>query len=499
MTQRPSALVVLAAGEGTRMKSTLPKVLHRILGRTLLGHVLVASSATDPQRTIVVVGHGRDAVTAFLADEFPTARTAIQDEQRGTGHAVRIALETLVTTGDSIAGGEGPVVVLAGDAPLITSATLLRLLAAHAASGAAATVLSAVLDQGGDLGRIVRDADGQVIAIVEKKDADATILAGCEVNSGIYAFDPEPLRTALARLTTDNAAGEEYLTDVLALLHSDGLLVDAIAAAAPEEVLGVNDRVQLAEARSLLRDRVVEHWMRQGVTIVDPRTTWIGVQVELAADCTIHQNTQLHGRTRIAAFASIGPDTTLRDVVVEERADVRRTEATGAQIGPGASVGPFSYLRPGTVLAAGAKVGAYVETKNAVIGEGSKVPHLSYVGDAEIGRGSNIGAATIFANYDGVTKHRTVIGDHVRVGSDTILVAPLSIGDGAYTAAGSVIDQDVPAGALGVGRARQRNVDGWVARRRTKSPSSQDTDQPDHSIPGTDQVAGSDLPGELHT
>jgi bifunctional UDP-N-acetylglucosamine pyrophosphorylase/glucosamine-1-phosphate N-acetyltransferase len=308
-----------------------------------------------------------------------------------------------------------------------------------------------------------------VLAIVEQRDATEAQRAIAEINSGVYAFDGKLLRDALSRLRTDNSQGEEYLTDVLAILRDDGHRVGAVATPDHHEILGVNDRVQLAELRRLLNDRVLEAWMRAGVTVVDPASTWIDVQATLAADSTIHPNTQLHGRTEIATGAVIGPNSTLRDTIVGAGASVVASHATGAEIGPGATVGPYSYLRPGTRLGAKAKAGAFVEIKNSGIGAGSKVPHLSYVGDAEIGEGSNIGAATIVVNYDGVAKHRTVVGDHARIGSDSMLIAPVTIGDGAYTAAGSVITEDVPPGALAVARGRQRNVEGWVERRRPGS------------------------------
>ncbi len=487
MTQRPS-VVVLAAGEGTRMKSERPKVLHRILGRTLLDHVLAATSTLDPRQVVVVVGHGREVVAAHLADAHPHVRTAVQEQQLGTGHAVEVALEVL-------APPAGAVVVLAGDAPLITGEALRALVEQHAASGAAATVLSAELDDPTGYGRVLRDSDGQVVGIVEQKDADPAQQAIREINSGVYAFAAEPLRRALGAVGTGNAAGERYLTDVLGLLRAEGLPVGAALAADPVEVLGVNDRAQLAAAGALLRDRIVLRWMREGVTVVDPRTTWIDAEVVLEPDVVVHPNTQLHGCTTLARHAEVGPDTTLHDVRVGVGARVRRTEAHDSQIGAGADVGPFSYLRPGTVLADGAKVGAYVEVKNSHVGEGSKVPHLSYVGDAEIGAGTNIGAATVVVNYDGVAKHRTVIGDAVRIGSDTMLVAPVHVGDGAYTAAGSVVTTDVPAGALAVGRAPQRNVEGWVERRRAGSPAAAAAARL-RSSSGTDQVAGTDRPRE---
>jgi bifunctional UDP-N-acetylglucosamine pyrophosphorylase/glucosamine-1-phosphate N-acetyltransferase len=313
---------------------------------------------------------------------------------------------------------------------------------------------------------------GELAAIVERKDATAMQAAIGEINTGIYAFDAEFLTKALERIGVDNVQGEAYLTDTVAMARSDGLAVGAVLLAHALEAEGVNDRVELATLGRALRDRLVAEWMRAGVTVIDPQTTWIDVGVELAADVTILPGSQLLGRTRVASGATIGPDSTVLDCDLAEGSSVTRSQITGAVIGAGASVGPFSFVRPGTRLGAGGRIGGFVETKNAVIGAGSKVPHLSYVGDAEIGEGSNIGAATIFANYDGVDKHRTVVGDHVRIGSDSILVPPLTIGDGAYTAAGSVITTDVPPGALAVGRGRQRNIEGWVQRKRAGSPAA---------------------------
>jgi bifunctional UDP-N-acetylglucosamine pyrophosphorylase / glucosamine-1-phosphate N-acetyltransferase len=467
---RPSAVVVLAAGEGTRMKSTTPKVLHPVGGRTLLGHVLAAAGTLEPEHLVVVVGHGRDQVEAHLAEVAPGAVVVVQEEQNGTGHAVRVALEGL---GDADLGS-GPVVVVAGDTPLLTGTTLASLVGAHTDAGAVSTVLTAVVDDPTGYGRVLRaPASGLVTGIVEQKDADDAQRAVREINSGVYAFDAAALRDALGRLTTDNAQGEEYLTDVLGLHVAAGLVVAAVVAADADEILGVNDRVQLATAGALIRDRVNAAWMRAGATIVDPATTWIDADVVLERDCVIERNTALRGRTSVASGAHVGPDTDLTDVVVHEGASVVRTHGSSSEIGAGATVGPFSFLRPGTRLGAKGKIGAFVEAKNAVIGDGSKVPHLSYVGDVEIGVGSNIGAATVVVNYDGVAKHRTKVGDHVRIGSDTMLVAPVTIGDGAYTAAGSVITDDVPPGAMAVARGRQRNVEGWVVRRRPGSPAAE--------------------------
>lgn len=466
----PTLVLVLAAGEGTRMRSSLAKVLHEANGRTLVGHVLAATQPLEAAATCVVIGHQRDRVRDWLAAAHADALTAVQDEQHGTGHAVRVALEQLDAQHVDLA--EGTVMVLTGDTPLLTSETLVALQLQHVSTGAAATVLTAVVDDATGYGRILRAENGDVIGIVEHKDATEAQRAIGEFNSGIYIFDLPLLRGALTRLTTDNAQGEEYLTDVLAILRDDGHRVAASIVADADEVMGVNDRVQLALASRLLRDRNAAHWMRAGVTIIDPGTTWIEADVTIGRDSIIEPNTQLKGRTTIAEEAHIGPDTTLVDCEVQAGASVIRTHATQAVIGPRATVGPFTYLRPGTVLAEKAKAGAYVEMKNASVGRGSKVPHLSYVGDAEIGDDTNIGAATIFVNYDGVSKHRTIVGSGVRIGSDSMLVAPVTIGDGAYTAAGSVITTDVPPGSLAVARATMRIIEKWVLRKRPGTNSA---------------------------
>jgi bifunctional UDP-N-acetylglucosamine pyrophosphorylase/glucosamine-1-phosphate N-acetyltransferase len=328
-----------------------------------------------------------------------------------------------------------------------------------------------------------------VLGIVEEKDADDDVRRIDEINSGMYAFAGELLAQSLTRLTTDNAQGEEYLTDVIGLLRGDGATVSASLCADSDEILGVNDRVQLAHAAAIMRDRINESWMRQGVSILDPASTWIDVDADLEADAVLRPQVTLRGPTSVAAGAVVGPGTTLVSCEVGAGAEVVHTWAELAVIGDGCRVGPFTYLRPGTVLGRDAKAGAYVEIKNSVIGDGAKVPHLSYVGDAQIGVGTNIGAATVVVNYDGVAKHRTVVGDHVRIGSDTMLVAPVTIGDGAYTAAGSVITDDVPPGAMAVGRARQRNIDGWVERKRPGSPAAGAAER-------ARQDAGSDHPSE---
>ncbi|WP_123661701.1 bifunctional UDP-N-acetylglucosamine diphosphorylase/glucosamine-1-phosphate N-acetyltransferase GlmU [Actinocorallia herbida] len=462
----PAAVIVLAAGEGTRMKSRTSKVLHEIGGRSMLGHVLAASQTLLPERLVVVVGHRRDQVIAHLAEVAPDAVPVVQETQGGTGHAVRVAL---ADSGPL----EGTVVVTNGDHPLITGETLQGLIAAHERDGNAVTVMTTEVPDPTGYGRVLRGLDGAVTGIVEHKDATEGQRAIAEINVGMYAFDGALLDGALKRLTTDNAGGEEYLTDVLGILRGDGHRVGASVVADWIETQGVNDRVQLAAARRQLNDRVLERLMREGVTVVDPQTAWVDVQVQVEADATLLPNVQLHGGTVVRAGAQVGPDTTLTDTVVGEDARVFRTVAEGAEIGPEASVGPYTYLRPGTRLGRKAKAGTYVEIKNSEVGEGSKVPHLTYVGDATIGTGSNIGAGSVFVNYDGVAKHRTVVGDHVRVGSDNMLVAPVTIGDGSYTAAGSVIIKDVPPGAMAVARGQQRNVEGWVERRRAGTPAAE--------------------------
>jgi bifunctional UDP-N-acetylglucosamine pyrophosphorylase/glucosamine-1-phosphate N-acetyltransferase len=461
-----SAVVALAAGQGTRMRSATPKVLHEIGGRSMLGHVLAAAAPLGAGTTVVVVGAGRTAVEEHLRRIAPEAVPVEQREQRGSGHAAAVALAAVPEV-------EGPVLLVNGDVPLLRPGTLAGLVAHHVATGSALTVLTAEVADPTGLGRILRDPAGAVVAIVEERDATEEQRSLREINAGVYVGDAATLRRTLARIGSDNQQGEQYVTDVLALLAADGAPVAGFRAEDPQEVLGCNDQRELAERRRMLNDRVLDDLMRSGVTVVDPRTTWVDVTAEIAPDAVLQPGTQVLGASTVAAGAVVGPDTTLLDTEVAEGASVVRAHCQLAVIGPEATVGPFSYLRAGTRLGRGAKVGAFVETKNAEVGEDSKVPHLSYVGDATIGRGANVGAATIFVNYDGVAKHRTTVGDHVRIGSDTMLVAPVTIGDGAYTAAGSVITSDVPPGAMAVSRAPQRNVAGWVRRRRPGSPAAE--------------------------
>ncbi|MEU4210265.1 bifunctional UDP-N-acetylglucosamine diphosphorylase/glucosamine-1-phosphate N-acetyltransferase GlmU [Streptomyces sp. NPDC026206] len=468
---RPAAVVVLAAGEGTRMKSATPKVLHAISGRSLVGHVVAASRELDPEHLVVIVGHAREQVSAHLAEIDPGVRTAVQYEQNGTGHAVRMGLEELSDNGIAL---DGTVVVVCGDTPLLTGETLRRLSGTHAADGNAVTVLTAEVPDSTGYGRIVRDeATGAVTAIVEHKDATEAQRAIREINSGVFAFDAQLLADALGKVRTDNSQGEEYLTDVLGILREAGHRVGAAVAGDHREILGINNRVQLAEARRLLNERLLHAAMMSGVTVVDPATTWVDVTVTFEPDALVQPGTQLLGATHLATGCEVGPNSRLTDTTVAAGARVDNTVADSALIGEGALVGPYAYLRPGTRLGARSKAGAYVEMKNAEIGEGTKVPHLSYVGDATIGDHTNIGAASVFVNYDGVNKHHTTIGSHCRTGSDNMFVAPVTIGDGAYTAAGSVITKDVPPGSLAVARGQQRNIEGWVARKRPGSAAAQ--------------------------
>lgn len=467
-----AAVVVLAAGAGTRMRSDTPKVLHTLAGRSMLAHALHAVAEVAPRHLVVVVGKDRDRVAPAvqeLADGLGrTIDTAVQEQQLGTGHAVECGLAALPID------FAGVVVVTSGDVPLLDADTLADLIATHSAGeGAAATVLTTTLPDPTGYGRILRTQDGEVIGIVEQADATPSQRAIAEVNAGVYAFDVAALRSALGRLRSDNAQQEQYLTDVIAIVRSDGQTVRAKHVDDSTLVAGVNDRVQLSELAAELNRRIVAAHQRAGVTIVDPATTWVDVDVTIGRDTVVHPGTQLLGATSIGGRCQIGPDTTLTDVTVGDEAVVVRTHGGQSVIGDGAAVGPFAYLRPGTVLGAVAKLGAFVETKNSTIGAGTKVPHLTYVGDADIGEHSNIGASSVFVNYDGETKSRTTIGSHVRTGSDTMFVAPVTVGDGAYTGAGTVVRDDVPPGALAVSAGPQRNIEGWVARKRPGSAAAE--------------------------
>lgn len=469
------AVLVLAAGPGTRMRSDTPKVLHTIGGRSMLSHSLHTMTELAPQHLVVVLGHDHQRIAPLVGNLAETlGRTidvALQDRPRGTGHAVHCGLSALPEDYSGI------VVVTAGDTPLLDAETLADLIAthtaAHPAGKAAVTVLTTTLDNPFGYGRILRTQDHEVMAIVEQTDATPSQSEIREVNTGVYAFDIAALRSALSRLRSDNAQHELYLTDVVSILRSDGQPVHARHIGDSALVAGVNNRVQLAEISAELNRRLVAGHQLAGVTVIDPATTWIDVDVIIGRDTVVHPGTQLLGRTQVGGGCVIGPDTTLTDVTVGDGAAVVRTHGASSSIGGGATVGPYTYLRPGTVLGSDGKLGAFVETKNSTIGTGTKVPHLTYVGDADIGEHSNIGASSVFVNYDGVSKRRTIVGSHVRTGSDTMFVAPVSVGDGAYTGAGTVVRADVPPGALAVSAGAQRNIENWVQRNRAGSAAAQ--------------------------
>jgi bifunctional UDP-N-acetylglucosamine pyrophosphorylase/glucosamine-1-phosphate N-acetyltransferase len=463
-------VVVLAAGEGKRFKSALPKPLHQVVGRPLLWHVLAAAAPLRAGRTVVVIGQGADDVRAAVerfdlstaagaAAGEPATGFAVQRELRGTGDALAAALPLLPTDDD------GEVLVLYGDSPLLTTGTLRRLLEAHRGARAAATLLTCVVDNPYGYGRVLRDPDEAVSGIVEQRDATPEQAAITEINAGVYVF-ARSLLSRLAELQPDNDQGEYYLTDLITLALQDGMVASCQADA--QECAGVNDRAQLAAVGAVLRRRVLDRLLGDGVTVIDPATTFVDVDVQVGPDTTLLPLTFLEAGTRVGPGCQIGPNARLVACTVEEGAAITQAVAVQAHVGPRAQVGPFAYLRPGAELGPGSKVGTYVEVKKSTIGAGSKVPHLTYVGDADIGGGVNVGAGTVFVNYDGFDKHRTSVGDGAFIGSATMLVAPLTVGDGAATAAGSTITRDVPPDALAIERAEQRTIDGAQARRRRR-------------------------------
>ena len=451
------AALILAAGEGTRMRSELPKVAHRILGVPMVGLVVDAARMSGVDRVVVVTGHGAEIVEALL-DGVPTCR---QKLQHGTGHAVMSAREVL---GDL----DGSLLVLSGDTPLLRPETIARLCGERERSGAAVCLLTTHLGDPTGYGRIVRAADTAVAAIIEEKDCTPEQRAIDEVNTGTYCFDARSLFKHLDRLSTDNAQGEYYLTDIVGIFVAEGLAVDAMTSDEPTETLGVNSRVQLSEASKLLQWRINTAHMLAGVTMTDPDLVWVGPQVTLGRDVVLEPMTFLLGETWVGDGAVVGPGSRLTDCTVDAGAVVDSSVLRDVRVGPGATVGPMTFLRPGTQLGPKAKAGAFVELKNTKVGEDSKVPHLSYIGDAELGTGVNIGAGAITCNFDGRGKFRTRVGDGAFVGSDTMMVAPVEIGAGAVTGAGSVISGDVPADSLAVERNEMRIIEGWAARRRAR-------------------------------
>ena len=466
MTDPRLAVIVLAAGQGTRMKSSRAKVLHPLAGVPLIGHVLATARELAAAHVVVVVRHERDAVSAAVLDLMPEVTVVDQDDVPGTGRAVELGLGALPS------GFEGEVVVVSGDVPLLDAATLAGLVDVHRAATASATVLSAMVGDATGYGRIVRDASGTVLRIVEQRDATADELTILEINSGTYVFAASALRSELPRVGTGNAQGEKYLIDVIGLLHGAGQAIEAVLAPEAWMVEGVNDRVQLAVTAARLNAMIVRGWQVAGVTVQDPATTWIDIRSSLAEDVELLPGTHIAGATTVARGARIGPQTTLVDCEVGENATISRSDATLAVIAAGASVGPFAYLRPGTELGENGKIGTFVETKNAKIGAGSKVPHLSYIGDTTIGEDTNIAAGAITANYDDIAKHPTEIGAHVHTGVHNVFVAPVTIGDGAKVGAGAVIRKDVPPGALAISVAPQRNVEGWTEKNRAGTASA---------------------------
>jgi bifunctional UDP-N-acetylglucosamine pyrophosphorylase / glucosamine-1-phosphate N-acetyltransferase len=456
--QAPTVLI-MAAGEGTRMRSSLPKVLHPVCGRSMIAWPVLAAREAGASRIVVIVSSDRD-ITSGLPDG---VETVVQPEPDGTGGAMRAAIDAIRDANE--------VVVLSGDHPLITAETIEELIATHRSTGAAATLMTVEMDEPGNYGRIVRDSSGDVDQIVETKHPENVapeILATREVNTGTYCFDGPKFAQALGEITNENEAGEYYLGDALPILRAAGGRVAAYKADDPNVNLGVNNRVDLAQVTAEARRQILTSHMLAGVTIVDPASTWIDADVEIAPDALIEPGTQLRGATRIGADSVIGPHTTTVDATIGASTEVLRSHLVECEVGDECSVGPFSYLRPGACLRAGAKAGAFVEIKNSEIGEGAKVPHLAYVGDAEVGAGANIGAGSITANYDGRTKHRTKIGEGARIAVNNSLVAPVTVGDGAYTGAGAVIREDVPGGALGVTDAGQRNIEGYAEGKSKK-------------------------------
>ena len=451
-------VVVLAAGQGTRMKSQLPKVLHKIAGRPMIEHVLRTAEAVDPATITLIVGHKADVVRDQLANR-PNVRFAVQEPQLGTAHALQQAESALE-------GRTGTVILLSGDVPLLTDATLQRLLDTHRGANAAATVVTATLERPYGYGRIVR-TKGHIARIVEERDASPAERQIKEINGGIYAFDLGPLFDALRGIASQNAQGEFYLTDLVAIYRRRKLAVESLMVENPQEIRGINSRTELAEVSRLVRQKKNEELMAAGVTIIDPATTYIDPDVEVGPDTVIHPGVVLEGHTRIGAACEIQAHVRISASELGNRVNVNNfCLIVGARVADGASIGPFAHLRPETVVGEEAKVGNFVELKKTSLGAGSKVNHLAYLGDADVGEHVNVGAGTITCNYDGEKKHKTVIEDNAFIGSDSQLIAPVRIGKGAYVAAGSSITEDVPSGALGIARGRQANVEGWAERKK---------------------------------
>jgi bifunctional UDP-N-acetylglucosamine pyrophosphorylase/glucosamine-1-phosphate N-acetyltransferase len=445
------------------MKSRLPKVLHPLAGRPLIEHVLRAADAISPATVTIVVGHGADQVTSKAGNR-PNVGFAVQEPQLGTAHALQQAEARL-------AGRQGTLVLLSGDVPLLTGATLRRLIETHEGAGAAATVVTAVVDRPYGYGRVVR-TKGRIARIVEERDASPEVRQIREINGGIYAFDLAPLFDALRGIASQNAQGEYYLTDLIGIYRRRKLPVETLIVDSPQEIRGINSRTELAEVSRIVRQTKNEELMAAGVTIIDPATTYVDPDVEIGPDTVIHPGVAIEGQSRIGAACEIHSNVRIVGSEIADKSVILNfCLIIGSRIAEGASVGPFAHLRPDNVVGEGAKIGNFVELKKTTLGPGSKVNHLSYLGDATVGTKVNVGAGTITCNYDGTSKHPTVIEDGAFIGSDTQLIAPVRIGKGAYVGAGSSITEDVPDGALAIARGRQTNVEGWVERRKAQTKS----------------------------
>lgn len=448
--------IILAAGMGTRMKSKMPKVIHKVCGKELVGWVIDASTKAGADEVVAVIGHKSELVRPVIGER---ARIAIQSEQLGTGHAVMQAAEYIK---------DGCVVILAGDTPLIRSETIKAAVDYHNAEGNSATVITAEMDDATGYGRIVRGKDGSVLKIVEQKDATEDEKRIKEINSGMYVFDGAALRAALGRLTPNNAQGEYYLTDTLEILRADGMKIGGYTIADNDEIRGINNRIQLNEAETVMQNRINRYHMTNGVTIINPSSVFIGAEVEIGADTVIASNVTLSGSTKIGADCVIEMGTKIEDSVLEDNVKVTSSVILKSSIGAGTSVGPFAYVRPGCEVGKNVKVGDFVEIKNDTIGDGTKISHLTYLGDSDIGKNVNFGCGTVTCNYDGKDKFRSRIGDDVFVGCNTNFVSPVDVGNGSYIAAGSTITEDVPEGGLAIARSRQTNKTGWTGNKYTK-------------------------------
>ncbi|KAA9003592.1 bifunctional UDP-N-acetylglucosamine diphosphorylase/glucosamine-1-phosphate N-acetyltransferase GlmU [Paenibacillus spiritus] len=462
--------VVLAAGQGKRMKSKLYKVLHPVCGKPMVGHVLDTVKATGCERSIVVVGHGAEAVQAYLGN---SAEYVLQDRQLGTGHAVKQAAER-------IAAEEGTTIVAYGDTPLITPETLVALMALHEREGASATILTAVMEDPSGLGRIIRGESGELLGIVEQKDATPEEAAIQEINTGIYCFDNKKLFAALDQVTNENAQQEYYLTDVIGILRNQGDRVLAYQTTDAAESIGVNDRVALSEAEAVMRQRIVKRHMLGGVSIIDPESTYIGADVVIGSDTVLYPGTLLKGRTVIGEDCIIGPSAEIEDSVIADGAQIKHSVLNQAEVGARTTVGPFAYLRPGSVLGEDVKIGDFVEIKKATIGDGSKVSHLSYIGDASVGKNVNVGCGAITVNYDGFNKALTEIEDEAFIGSNVNLIAPVKVGKGAYVVAGSTITRSVSENDLAIARQRQENKPGYADKIRSRAKAKKEQSRQSH-------------------